>query len=705
MASLSRLLAPSSIAVFGGTWAHNVIEQCRRMGYRGNIWPVHPSRDEIEGVRCYRSVSALPHAPDAAFIGVNRAATVDLVAQLAACGAGGAVCFASGFSEAEAEDDAAPAMQQALLAAAQEMPIIGPNCYGFVNYLDGAPLWPDQHGGMRVTSGVALITQSSNIAINMSMQQRGLPIAYVVTVGNQAQLGIAHIGTHLLSDERVTALGLYIEGFSDLRAFEAMSRLAHQLNKPVVVLKPGRSHQARAASASHTASLAGQFAGARALLERLGFALVNSVAVFLETLKLHHVAGPLQGRRLASMSSSGGEAALIADNAQLAGVEFPSLPATTEQALRKWLGPRVYLANPLDYHTYIWGDVQAMREVYLAVMDAGYDLTVLVLDIPRADHCDPSSYLPAVEAFVDAARQRRHTGAVGLLSLMGENLSEAWAERFREAGIVPLHGLDHALAAADAAATWLEYVAPDTPLLLPCGTDQPCAGRAMARRRLLRSPIDTGERAEPVECMLRERLADCGVPFAPWCYAGSQDALVAATKNLTFPLALKACGVAHKTESAALQLGLQSTQSVLDAANAMPAAAQGWLLESMVNDALAELLVGIVHDAAHGYVLTLGAGGTDTELLRDRVSVLLPVAPEQILTALKRLRIYPKLTGFRGQPGVAMDALVKAVQGLAKFVTDHHGVIEDIEINPLILREHDAVAVDALLHMRQAEHE
>ncbi len=681
------------------------------MNFSGDIWPVHPSRVEIDGLPCFHSVAALPRAPDAAFIGVNREATVDIVDELAMRGAGGAVCFASGYSEAEAEDDTAPMLQQALLDAARDMPIIGPNCYGFVNYLDGAPLWPDQHGGVRVTSGVALITQSSNIAINMTMQQRGLPIAYAMTVGNQAQLGIAQIGMHLLQDPRVTALGLYIEGFSDLRAFEALSQLAHELNKPVVVLKPGRSQQARAASASHTASLAGQFAGARALLERLGFARVDSVAVFLETLKLHHIAGPLPGRRLASMSSSGGEAALIADNAQMVGVEFPPLPAATEQALRQWLGPRVYLANPLDYHTYIWGDEVAMCSVYLAMMEAGYDLTMLVLDLPRADHCEPASYLPAVNAFLAAAKKRRHRGAVGMLSLMGENLPEAWAEKLREAGIVPLHSVDHALAAADAAARWLEYVPPEAPLMLPHAADElPCSDRAQSLRQRLGAPggdhvaaVDMGTPAG--ECVLRERLAACGVPFAPWRYADSPDALAAAAGALVFPLALKACGVAHKSESNALRLGLGCVEELIDAADAMGAANQGWLLESMVSGGLAELLVGIVHDPAHGYVLTLGAGGTDTELLRDNVSLLLPVTPAHIRSALKRLRMYPKLTGFRGQPGVAMDALTDAVMGLARFIMQHRGVIEDIEINPLILREHDAVAVDALLHMRQTEHE
>ena len=192
---LTRLFRPKSIAVIGGgVWCASVIQQCRRMGYDGPVWPVHPKRAEMAGLATFPSVADLPEAPDASFIGVNRSATIDTVRHLSAMGAGGAVCFASGFREAQAEMGDGDALQDLLLDAAGDMPIIGPNCYGFINYLDGALLWPDQHGGTRCDRGVALITQSSNIAINLTMQARGLPLAYVATAGNQAQTGLAEIG-------------------------------------------------------------------------------------------------------------------------------------------------------------------------------------------------------------------------------------------------------------------------------------------------------------------------------------------------------------------------------------------------------------------------------------------------------------------------------------------------------------------------------
>ncbi|MEM6490272.1 MAG: CoA-binding protein, partial [Pseudomonadota bacterium] len=194
MDGLDRLLRPQSIAVIGGgVWCANLVEQCRKIGFAGDLWPVHPRRDSIAGVPAFPSIEALPAAPDAAFIGINRDSTIQAVAALAARGAGGAVCFASGFRETEPHAGDGADRQAALLAAAGGMTLLGPNCYGLINYLDGVALWPDQHGGRRVERGVALVTQSSNIAINLTMQARGLPVAYVVTVGNQAQTGLSAI--------------------------------------------------------------------------------------------------------------------------------------------------------------------------------------------------------------------------------------------------------------------------------------------------------------------------------------------------------------------------------------------------------------------------------------------------------------------------------------------------------------------------------
>ncbi len=181
---LSRMFRPRHVAVYGGAWAEAVVGNLLSAKFKGRIWPVHPKKEIVRGLRCYRGAAELPSPPDVAFVGVNRRRTPSILADLQQVGAGGAVCFASGFAESGIEDATAEILQSELLEAARDMPFLGPNCYGYVNYLDEIAIWPDQHGGRACDSGVAIIGQSSNILINLTMQARALPIAFAVAVGN-----------------------------------------------------------------------------------------------------------------------------------------------------------------------------------------------------------------------------------------------------------------------------------------------------------------------------------------------------------------------------------------------------------------------------------------------------------------------------------------------------------------------------------------
>jgi acyl-CoA synthetase (NDP forming) len=673
---LKRLLQPESIAVVGGgTWCASVVEQCRKMGFAGAVWPVHPRRDELGGAATVPSVTDLPAAPDAVFIGVNRHTTIEVVRQLRDMGAGGAVCFASGFREAQAETGDGDSLQAALLAAAGDMPVIGPNCYGFINYLDGALLWPDQHGGQRAERGVAVLTQSSNMAINVTMQRRGLPLAYVATAGNQAQTGLAEIGTALLEDARVTALGLHVEGVGDLRAFEAMAARARALGKPVVALKAGRSAQAQAAAVSHTASLTGSDAGARALLRRSGVARVDSLPALLETLKLLHYAGPLPSGRVVSMSCSGGEASLMADSAVCRDVVFPPLSEAQETGLRAALGPMVALANPLDYHTFIWTDVPRMAETFAAAMRGDSAIGCLIADFPREDRCDPSAWECL---FAAGARATQAAGKpLAIVATLPEAMSEDVAGRIAAHGMIPLQGLDDALGAIEAAAVIGRAAAPDAPVLLPG------------------APVDPRTLSEAAA---KATLADHGLAVPTARRAESHADLARIAHEIGPPLVVKAEGLAHKTEAGGVAFARQDgIEEALDAARQMPC--DSWLVEEMVADGVAELLVGVVRDPAHGFVLTLAAGGTLTELMQDGVSLLLPVTEAEIGAALDRLRLAPVLAGYRGRPGADRAAIARAVLAVQAFVAAHAARLEEVEINPLICTPDRAVAADALIRI------
>lgn len=663
---LRRLLAPRSIALYGGGWAENVIAQLQRADFPGPIWPIYPTRDQIRGIPCHRT---LPAAPDAAFVGVNRDQTVGIVRALTAAGAGGAVCFAAGFREA-----GDTALEAELVAAAGAMPILGPNCYGFLNYLDNVPLWPDQHGGGPVASGVAILTQSSNLAINLSMQRRGLPLACLLTAGNQAQTGLAALATAVLDDPRVTALGLHVEGFGDLRAFEAMAAQARARKTPVVVLKAGHSAAAQAAAFSHTASLAGAGAVSSAFLARLGIAEVATPEALLEALKLLHT-GPLAGPHIASVSCSGGEASLMADLAEGTAARFRDFTPATLDRLSAVLGPRVALANPLDYHTFIWGDGAATTEVFTAVLADRPDLGLFLLDLPRADRCDPATWEPALGAIEAAAAATGTRTAV--LATLPENLDEAASARLIARGITPLHGMAAAISALDAL------------LRAPCPME-PVAPAIVAAAP---SAPETLSEAEA-----KAMLAAAGVPVPRAVTAADPDALAAAAGGLRFPLVLKGLGIAHKTEAGAVVLDIGNPAELRARAAALPAPG-GFLAEEMVIGATAELLVGVARDATGLLALTLGAGGILAELLADTATLVLPTRRDDIAAALDGLRLGRLLDGYRGQTPADRAALLDAIEAIAAFAGTRAGQVAEVEVNPLIATPTGAVAVDALIRM------
>ena len=684
MRNLGRLLRPRSIAVFGGAQAAAVVGQSRKFGFAGDIWPVHPTRSEVAGIRAYRSVDELPGTPDAAFVGVNRHLTIEIVRQLAARGAGGAVCFASGFCEAD--DGEGASLQAALIEAAGDMPVLGPNCYGLINYADGVLLWPDQHGGQKLAEkerGVAIVTQSSNIALNMTMQRRALPLAYLATAGNQAQTGLSDIAYALIEDERVSALGLHIEGFDSIAGFERLAARARDLRKPIVAMKVGRSQQARAAAISHTASIAGSDAAADAFLKRLGIARVDSIPALLEALKLLRTVGPLPGPRLSSMSCSGGEASVMADAVMGRRVHFPPLAETHAKRVKQALGPLVAAANPLDYHTFVWGNEPAMREAFGAFVSDTFDLNLLVLDFPRDDRCSDADWWPTLRAFRSALEARSARGAV--VASMPENMPEDYAADLTARGIAPLCGIVEALDAAEAAAAIGEAWA---------GQPEPAvaAPRPMSGWRLVHD-----------EAEAKRLLAHAGLRVPEGARADSAEQAVQVAVRLGFPVALKALGVAHKSEHGAVRLNLGDTDAVRSAAAELLALGSGLLVEKMIEGAVAELIVGIVHDPALGPVFTVGAGGITAELLSDSATLLLPASRDGIEAALRSLKLFPLLDGYRGRRKADLAAAIDAILGIARFALDH--AVEELDVNPLIVcaEGQGAWVADALLVTRENE--
>lgn len=680
--NLDRLLRPTSIATIGGREAAAAVRACRRMGFSGEIWPVHPRASEVEGLRCYRSVDELPGAPDASFIGVNRELTIDVARQLAEAGAGGAVAYASGFKES---DETGKNLQATLVSGAGTMPVLGPNCYGMINYLDGALLWPDQHGGKRVERGVALIMQSSNIAISLTMNRRALPIGYVVCLGNQASVGLADVMRAVADDPRVTAIGLYIEGIGHAGQFaDAALDLAHR-DLPVVALLGGRSAKGAEQAISHTASLVGDGAVMSAFLHHLGISEVTSPAVLLETLKLLHVHGRLSGKRLLSLSCSGGEAALMADCGADAGLMFPLFTDVETDAIKATVHPLVTVSNPFDYHTFDWSQPDRLKATFNAALAVDVDLAALVWDWPRDDRTDPKAWRPPLDAWCDALQEREKLGAV--IASLPENLPETISEDLISRGVAPLLGIPDALLAINAAAT--PRSDHPRPFLTSPGED----GQGEARTIILD------------EHSAKARLRDAGVTIPNGEKVETVAAAIDAARRVGYPVVLKALGLAHKTEAGGLKLNLQNTNAVKLASTELFERNETLLVEHQIEDGVAELIVGAAIDPVIGLHLVLGSGGILVELIDDNEVLILPASEDRIRSSLSRLKVAGLLAGYRGKPAGDINATIKAIGSIQDFLIDSAEQILELDVNPLIVRPkgQGAIAVDALLRMIDAK--
>jgi acyl-CoA synthetase (NDP forming) len=520
------------------------------------------------------------------------------------------------------------------------------------------------------------------------MQRRGLPIAYMMSLGNQLKFELHDAIQVFAQQERVTALGLYVEAMSDPRAFQEAVNAARELGKPIVAIKTGRSEVAQEIVVSHTASLAGSDALVSDLFDCLGVARVDSLESLIEALKVLHVFGPLGGGRVGAMSTSGGDLTLIADAMVGSGLTMPPLSEEVTRELRATVHDRMVAANPLDFQMFDWDNEDRLAATFTPFVSGGFDVSLCVLDFPRDDLCDQSTWGGAERGFVRAIHDTGANGAV--LSTFSDTISEPVAARLIGQGVAPLAGIDAGLAgiqaAVDIGAAWRR---PPSQPLLECDAGDPDGARVL-------------DEAESKKLLEKHGFR---VPFSK-VVRTAQEAVEAAD-SLGYPVVAKALGVAHKTEAGGVKLDLWSGGEVSAAVAGMSHLSESILIEKMVEGVVAELIVGVARDEQFGPHLLVGGGGILVEMMKDSVSLLLPVTGERILEALGRLQCAPLFHGFRGRPEADLNAATDAILAVAKMVEEDPSSIVELDINPLLLlaKGQGVVAADALISLREKHDE
>lgn len=690
-----RMLRARSVAFVGGEGVTPAINYLKDLGFDGSIAVVNARRATVAGMAAVPSVRDLPFAPDVAFIAVNSKAAVEVVRDLAAAGTGAIVCNASGFSEIGPAGDA---LQQDLVTAAGNAILIGPNCNGFVNYLDRVAAMVGHMGTRPAGRGAALMSQGGGFLLDVALSRRSLPISYIVGTGNSAMIGAPDCAHAVLADDRVTAIGLYLEGNLDVAKLSHMGAAALEKGVPIVVLKAGRSAAGARAVRSHTASIAGEDAIVEALFERLGFIQATSISELIETLKVLTITGAPKGSRVGIISSSGVESALAADTAAAAGLDVPMLTPEEAQRLEGVLPTIATPNNPLDLTTVYWGDRAKQADCCEAFLKIGFDFAICVATYPPEGTRPIADWDASVDGFIDALHRTGTKGAI--VSSLAENMPESVGRRVAALQTTPLQGTRDGMKAVANAAGYIRHRAK----LLEEGAS---ALRVPAPPRL------QGDRQRSLdEHEAKSRLAQAGIPVPAGMVI---DGVV---PGIAFPgpyaVKLLSSEITHKSDIGGVRLGARDEAEVLAAVEAIATSvrtaapaigASKFLVEQMVTDAVGELLIGFRRDPHLGLAIVLGSGGVAVELYQDRRILLLPVTRTQVRNALLELKAGRMFTGFRGRPAGDLEATIDTVLQFAAFAERNAERLWECEINPLLIRAAgrgtaavDAVIVETMAH-------
>jgi acyl-CoA synthetase (NDP forming) len=686
-ANFQRLLKPRHIAFIGGRYAIIAIDEARRRGFDGEMWAVNPKRSDLAGVPSVASIEDLPVKPDAVYMAIPASDVVEALRSLALLGAGGVVCFSAGFKEAGNIQE-----EKDLVEAAGDMALIGPNCYGIINYIDNSALWSFEHGGWSPGYGAAIITQSGMFSSDITMSQRSLPLAYMVSAGNQAVLGQEDFLEFFVDDPLVRAIGLHIEGLQDVPRFESAAFKALSKGIPVVVLKTGSSTIGSELTISHTGSLSGSAELYEALFARTGIISVSNPSQFLETLKFLCVVGAPKSKNLVGFTCSGGGATMLADYAEKIDLSFLPIDPAQEVELAALLPKIATVSNPLDYTTPIWGQDDLTYPVFskaISAVEAGS--AVLVQDYPAVG-LDNSKVFYQRDAIAFARATKEAGLPAAICATIPENMDIETRQLLISKGVAPMQGIHETLNAISTSVEWSQ------------NRDQ----ILLDRPEPLSLNLGEGQQVTVSEPEGKAWLAanDFAVPQGK---VVSGQKLGAVANELGYPLALKMVSpyLAHKTEAGAVVLNLSDAASAIKASIKMQAdvgsynskaVTDQFLLEVMSPKPLAELIVTLRRDPQFGIALVLGSGGILVELVGDAVTLLLPISPHDITRGLKKLRVSGLFNGFRGHPKADLEKVSLQIHRLCIAYTKHQDEVAEIEINPLFVYSDRVCAVDVLMH-------
>lgn len=696
---LDSFFAPASIALIGASRDHEkipgrLLAMMRKNEYPGKIYPVNPNYPEIDGLTCYKTIAEIGAPIDLAVIIIPARAVLPALEQCAAVGVKNAVIISSGFAE-EGGDSAA--MQDAIAALAKRtgMRISGPNAEGFFSQVQrvAATFSPavDVKQGVvplvATTRRIGIVAQSGGIGFAYYHRAKalGISVSYVVSAGNESDLGAGEFLDYMVQDAATDVILLFIEGIRDVGKFLAAARRAAELKKPIIVTKIGRSGAGERAAASHTASMAGWSAAYDAVFAKYGFIVSNDLDEAL-TIAAVLVSNPLpKGDRVAVVTTSGGAGIWGADAVALQGLQVPELSEPIQADIGKLMPSYGTARNPIDVTAQGVTSGGLQKSVDLLTVSGEVDAILIVLSLSS------DVRKPFEEAELTPVLAAQHKPVV----FYSYTVPSDFARReLAKSGVVVLSGLTHVGVAMRRIVDYAKFSLP-----------KPADEARLPARDLcahLTSPVLS-------EADSKALLRAAGIALPDEVLVKDKGELDAAVARVGFPLVMKiqSPDIVHKSEVGGVGVNIATKGEVFLTFEALlnnarkhrpEAAVQGVLIGPMAKRGV-EIIVGTMTDKTFGPMVMVGLGGITTELFRDVVYRPAPVSAEEAGAMLAGLKAAPLLNGFRGAAKADILALAELIADISALAARHAGEIAEIELNPVLVHPegHGVTIVDALV--------
>jgi len=696
---LDSLFAPDSIALIGASRdlekiPGRLLSMLRKNEFPGKIFPINPNYGDIDGLKCYPAIADVGQPIDLAIVMIPAGVVLGALEQCAAAGVKNAVIISSGFAE-EGGDSAA--MQDAIVALAKNtgMRISGPNAEGFYSQVQRvaatfSPTVDVKPGAPPLVATIrriGIVAQSGGIgfAIYHRAKALGIALSYVISAGNESDLGAGEFFEFMVQDASTDVILLFIEGIRDVDKFLVAARRAAEIGKPVIVTKVGRSGAGERAAASHTASMAGWSAAYDAVFAKYGFIVSNDLDEAV-TIAAVLTTNPMpKGDRVAVLTVSGGAGIWGADTVAMQGLQVPELSGSIQTEIRKLLPSYGAAGNPIDVTAQGVHSGGLQRSIDLLDVSDEVDAILVVLSLSS------DTRMPFKQAELKPVLSAQNKPIVFYSYTLPSHFART---EFAASGAVVLSGLTHVGVAIRQMVQRAKFrLAPPAAV---AASPPPDLSAHLTSATL--SEFDS-----------KSLLRDAGIALPDEVLVSSRGELDAAIARAGFPLVMKiqSRDIPHKSEVGGVRVNIASKGEAFAAYQALlesvgrhrpDAAIQGVLVGPMAKKGV-EIIVGTLLDATFGPMIMVGLGGITTELFKDVIYRPAPVSAAEAAAMLAELKAAPLLNGFRGATKTDIPALSQLIAQISMLAAQFHAQISEIEINPVLAHPQGqgATIVDALV--------